>query len=112
MRGLSRARVEEEEEKGNDWLPILESHACYWEPICSSSLPHRLRAREAVEEERYKMPILACAARPVKSIPIKEEAGEREQDVHLIKELSRGSGKDGPYLTNPFLTRARKERYD
>ena len=30
-----------EKEKGNDWLPILESHACYWEPICSSSLPHR-----------------------------------------------------------------------
>ena len=26
------------EEKGNDWLPILESHACYWEPICSSFL--------------------------------------------------------------------------
>ena len=41
---LPRAREEEEEEeeKGNDWLPILESHACYWEPICSSSLPHRL----------------------------------------------------------------------
>ena len=37
-----RARGREEEEKGNDWLPILESHACYWEPICSSSLPHRL----------------------------------------------------------------------
>ena len=26
------------EEKGNDWLPILESHACYWEPIFPSSL--------------------------------------------------------------------------
>ena len=36
----ARKRVEE---KGNDWLPILESHACYWEPICSSSLPHRAR---------------------------------------------------------------------
>ena len=32
----ARAKGGEEEEKGNDWLPILESHACYWEPICSS----------------------------------------------------------------------------
>ena len=38
--------VEEEEERNTiDWLPILESHACYWEPIgvpqVNSDLIHR-----------------------------------------------------------------------
>jgi len=30
------------EKKTNDWLPILESHACYWEPISWSSSPTAL----------------------------------------------------------------------
>ena len=44
------------EEKGNDWLPILESHACYWEPICSSSL--RARVKRKKEDGRQERSLL------------------------------------------------------